>query len=118
MQLPNYAQAYIQPDKLTGYLLSEVHPVGKAKAKFFRGLGFNDAKVALLEKGLLNLARIQVVHETIETIHGTKYILIGPIETPSGKTVKILTVWLIEPGEASPRFITARPYKVDTSSGS
>ncbi|MEO0352503.1 MAG: DUF6883 domain-containing protein [Cyanobacteria bacterium P01_A01_bin.15] len=54
-QLPNYAQTYIQPDKLTRYLLSEVHPVGKAKAKFFRGLGFNDGNVALLEKGLLNL---------------------------------------------------------------
>ena len=110
MQLPNRDQAYIQPNKLTGYLLSETHPVGKAKAKFFRGVGFDEANVERLEQGLLTLARTQAVHKTIETVHGKKYVIIGPIETPADRTVTILTVWIVDSGKESPRFVTARPY--------
>ncbi len=110
MQLPNGTHAYVQPNKLTGYLLSEVHDIGKAKAKFFRELGFNKVNPIDLEKALLNLAKTQAVHEIIETVHGTKYVIIGSIETPLGKTVTILTVWIVDNGEDSPRFVTARPY--------
>ncbi|MEM9162437.1 MAG: DUF6883 domain-containing protein [Cyanobacteria bacterium P01_F01_bin.4] len=113
MLLPNHPQAYIQPKKLTGYLLSETHAIGKAKAKFFRSLGFNNANVDALEQALLNLAKTQAVYETTTTVHGAKYIIIGPIETPSGRTVTIFTVWIIDTGEDAPRFITARPYKSD-----
>ena len=113
MQLPNHAQAYIQSNKLTGYLLSETHPIGKAKAKFFRGLEFDETNVDILEQELLNLAQTQAIHETVETTHGVKYIIIGPIETPSGKPVTILTVWIIDIGKDAPRFITARPYRID-----
>ncbi len=109
--LPNHPKAYIQPNKLTGYLLSETHPIGKAKAKFFRGLGFNETTLQSLEQSLLNLARTQEIHETLDAGHGTKYVIIGPIETPSGRTVNILTVWIVDTGEDAPRFITARPHK-------
>jgi hypothetical protein len=111
LQLPNRSQAYIQLQKLAGYLLSETHPIGKAKAKFFRGLGFTEANLETLEQALLNLARMGEVNETITTAHGAKYVIIGPIETPIGKTVTILTVWIIDTGEDAPRFITARPYR-------
>ena len=111
LQLPNHPQAYVQSNKLKGYLLSETHAVGKAKAKFFRELGFNETNLEALEQALLNLARTQAVYETIETVHGAKYVIIGPIETPVEKTVTILTVWIIDTGEEAPRFITARPYK-------
>ena len=49
LQLPNATQAYIPPNQLKGYLLSETHTVGKAKAKFFRGLGFHETNVDALE---------------------------------------------------------------------
>lgn len=111
MQLPNATQAYIPSNKLKGYLLSETHTVGKAKAKFFRGLGFHETNVGALEQILLHLASTQAVYETIATSHGRKYIIIGPIETPLGKTVTILTVWIVDTGEDTPRFVTARPYK-------
>ncbi|WP_205879100.1 DUF6883 domain-containing protein [Leptolyngbya sp. BC1307] len=112
MQLPNSAQAYVQPRKLTEYLLSKTHAVGKAKAKFFRGLGFNETNLIDLEQALLNLARTQAIYETIETVHGLKYVIIGSIDTPSGISVTILSVWIVDTGENSPRFITARPYKI------
>lgn len=110
MQLPNRDQAYIQPSKLTGYLLSETHAVGKSKAKFFRQLGFNETNVAVLEQALLALAKSQTVHEIVKTGHGEKYVIIGPISTPLGKAVTVLTVWITDNGEDVPRFITARPH--------
>jgi hypothetical protein len=54
--LPNRKDAFIQPEKLTGYLLSETHSVDKLKAKFFRELGFDEENVAILEKELLKIA--------------------------------------------------------------
>lgn len=38
MLLPNYAEAVIPEDKLSGYCLNEEHPVGKDKAYLFRTL--------------------------------------------------------------------------------
>lgn len=65
MQLPNCYQAYIQPNKLTGYLLSETHDIGKAKAKFFLGVGFSATNPAPLEQELLNLAKTQGVKDLL-----------------------------------------------------
>lgn len=110
MQLPNQENAFINPTKLTGYLLSETHSVGKSKAKFFRDLGFNEDNVDILEQELLKVARSQEVTETISTEHGSKYVMVGTINTPSGRTVNILTVWIIDIGKENPRFVTARPF--------
>lgn len=115
MELPNREQAFIQPAKLTEYLLSETHPVGQAKAKFFRALGFNEDNVSLLEQELLAIARSQTVGETLTTAHGVKYIITGTINTPVAKTVNVLTVWIIDAGEEKTRFVTARPF-LDPSS--
>lgn len=57
MKLPNSDKAIIPKDKLTDYLLSETHPVGSSKAKFFRGLGFNEANANVLAKLLLHMAQ-------------------------------------------------------------
>lgn len=111
MELPNRTQAFIQSTKLTGYLLSETHVVGRSKARFFRSLGFNEDTVSLLEQELLAIARSQAVTETLSTAHGTKYVITGIINTPVGKTVSILTVWIIDEGEDTPRFVTARPFR-------
>ena len=59
MLLPNQKNAFVQPEKFTGYLLSETHSVGKSKAKFFRELGFDEEHVVMLEKELLKIAHSQ-----------------------------------------------------------
>jgi hypothetical protein len=109
MELPNRERAYLPAAKLTGYLLSETHPVGSSKAKFFRALGFNDLNVPLLEDGLLAIAHTGVVDEVEPTKHGTKYGINGPLETPSGRIVQIRTIWFIGANEDAPRFVTAYP---------
>lgn len=45
--LPNAEDAYIPWEKLTDYLLSETHAVGKAKARFFRAHGYNENNLHL-----------------------------------------------------------------------
>jgi hypothetical protein len=107
MQLPNRTQAYIPPQKLNAYLLSETHAVGKAKATFFRALGFNETNISMLEQGLLSIAHSASVQEVVASPHGTKYVLEGMLETPGGTSPHIRTIWILETGEENPRFVTA-----------
>jgi len=109
MGLPNAEAARIEADKLEGYLLSETHPVGKFKAKFFRGVGFAESNVDVLLHGLLAIARSEEVIETLSSVHGVKYVVDGVIPAPFGARVKLRTVWIIDQGEDRPRFVTAYP---------
>lgn len=107
--LPNTENAYIPPEKLTDYLLSETHAVGKIKAQFFRAHGYNDDNLHLLERDLLSVSRYNEVDEQVTSSYGTKYVVRGILETPRGTTVMVTTVWLVEPLGGTPRFVTAYP---------
>jgi len=109
MKLPNRENAFIPPRKLGEYLLSLTHPVGRSKAEFFRGLGFDEGNIALLEQGLLAIVRDREVTDTITSSHGMKYIVEGELPTPVRGSVEIRTVWIVEPDDTRPRFITAYP---------
>ena len=109
MQLPNCHQAYIPSEKLSAYLLSETHAVGKAKAMFFRALGFNETNMHVLEHALLTLAHSAPVQEVVPSPHGVKYVVEGVLTTPGGTSPRICTVWILETGETNPRFVTAYP---------
>ncbi len=109
MYLPNRETAYVPTRKLADYLLSEVHPVGRAKAKFFRAAGFTQDDVELLEQGLLRIVREEEVEREILGDHGTKYVIPGDVKTPVGQTVRLRTVWIVEYGDNRPRFVTAFP---------
>ena len=109
MKLPNRKKAYVPKEKLTDYILSESHPVGSSKAKFFRGLGFDETNVGKLAKLLLRIAKENDVKNVRKFSYGTNYILEGTIETPIGSTVKIMTVWFIKTEKSRPGFVTAYP---------
>ncbi len=109
MQLPNRLQAYIPPQKLSAYLLSETHAIGKDKARFFRALGFNETNIDLLEQGLLTIAHNAMAQEIVASPHGTKYILEGILHSPSRTSPRIRTIWILETREENPRFVTAYP---------
>jgi hypothetical protein len=108
MKLPNAEAAFIPPDKLIGYLLARAHPVGGPKARFFRAHGFDEEHVADLEAGLLALARSADV-ETVVAPHGVKYVATGWLPTPAGMAVRVRTVWIMDPADPRPRFVTAYP---------
>jgi len=109
MKLPNSERAWIPEQKLRDYLLSTSHPVGRAKARFFRAYGFHDENVDLLERGLLAIARFQEVVGATKSAFGEKYVIDGELPTPSGRTVIVRTTWIIEASEDAPRFVTAHP---------
>ena len=109
MMLPNSELAYIPEPKLTKYLLSETHAVGKAKAIYFRLLGYTEANADQLANSLLMIAKSEgEIQETV-TPYGTKYIVEGEIIAPDGTNARIRTVWVIEPHDKRPRFVTAYP---------
>lgn len=109
MNLPNREKAHIPSAKLYDYLLSSSHSVGKSKAKFFRGFGFNEDSARLLETGLLSIAQTEDVVNLAASPFGTKYTVDGVMMTPMDMTVNVRTVWIIEMDEDEPRFVTAHP---------
>ncbi len=109
MKLPNREQAYIQPPKIKGYLLSESHAVGKSKAKLLRAVGFNETNWERLERGLLEIAFSEEVKLVERSPHGTKYKIEGSLAAPNGSFVELRTVWIIDSGQERPRFVTAHP---------
>jgi hypothetical protein len=100
----------VAPAKLVEYLLSDTHPVGRSKAHVFRSVGFTLASADQLEQGLLLLARSDDVVSFAASPHGTKYVVDGTLTTPRGNTLRLRTVWIIEPGGGTPRFVTAHPH--------
>lgn len=113
MLLPNRTHAYIPENKLTEYLLSDTHHIGKAKAKFFNAFGFDKSNITFLENGLIKIAQNETVRTIKPNPYGTKYIIDGKLDTPDGSQISVRTVWIIETGEYDPRFVTAHPIKND-----
>ena len=109
MKLPNGERAFISPEKLTGYLLSDTHPSGYAKARFFRSLGFTAANAELLAAQLLAVAQTTDGAVLSSSSHGQKYSLMGTIVAPNGRHALVQTVWIIESDDERPRFVTAYP---------
>ncbi len=109
MKLPNGKNAFISREKLTNYLLSETHSIGRAKAKFFRRLGFNESNVNQLEKSLLKIAKTNSIKGVKEIVYGTNYVIEGRIKGSSGKVTTIVTVWFAKAKESKPSFVTAYP---------
>ena len=109
MSLPNSEHAYVPAEKLTGYLLSDTHATGRAKARFFLAHGYHGTAPEELEQALLEIGRFRPVEKEIASPHGTKYIVEGTLKTPKGTTITLRTVWIVEPGDTRPRFVTAYP---------
>ena len=109
MTLPNANDAYIPISKLREYLLSPTHPEGGPKSVFFELMGFTQANIADLEKILLSIALNEKVVTHFEFAFGDKYVIDGKLSRIDGTEIPLRTVWIIDPGETAPRFITAYP---------
>ncbi|MEE9568097.1 MAG: hypothetical protein V3W37_01825 [Candidatus Binatia bacterium] len=49
------------------------------------------------------------VSASVESHHGTRYSIDGPLETPDGRNPKVRTVWVLAKRSKSPRLVTAYP---------
>jgi hypothetical protein len=111
MRLPNASLALVERPKITEYLLNREHPDNGGKADFFIALGFYANDWETLATALCMLVINSPVSRSVESPHGTKYIVDGAIETPVGKTPMVRTVWIMDTGETVPRLVTAYPYE-------
>ena len=109
MKLPNFQNAFVPPEKLANYLLSEIHSVGRSKALFLKNLGYDDSDTAILAQDLLTIAREEDVSVIRSSEFGTKYVIEGLMRTPNGSLVAMRTVWIIGSIDLQPRLVTAYP---------
>lgn len=113
-RLPNAEQAFVPEGKIETYLLSPAHAVGRAKAAFFTAAGFSISNPEALERGLLSVAQQGVVTQQVASEYGTKYVVDGWLQTPTGRRVAVRTVWIIERERPAPRLVTAYPLEEES----
>lgn len=111
MPIPTAENALVAEDKLRAYLLNVSHPVGGPKARWFRSLGYDDASIANLTEDLLSIARTVEPSMEETTPYGTKYVVCGTLQSPSGHRAAVRTVWIVEHDDPRPRLVTAYPDK-------
>lgn len=109
MRLPNARLAVVDEAKITGYLLDPEHPDNGGKAAFFVALEFSRSDWETFANALRRLALTADVTESMETVHGTKYIVDGELENPAGKEARVRSIWIIDTGTDFPRLVTAYP---------
>jgi hypothetical protein len=109
MKLPNAHLAVVDQEKIVAYLLNPAHPDNGGKAGFFQMLGFKLDEWSELAKALRKLALAGEVAKTVESTHGNKYVVEGRIESSSGKTPMVVSVWIVDRGLQAPRLVTAYP---------
>ena len=108
-RIPNTENAIIDAEKLHGYILSFSHPIGRFKAAVFQKLGYSAENWGLLETTLKEIILSNAIGEFEDTEYGRKYIAEGFTISPTGKSVHLVTVWIILKEETIPRFVTVYP---------
>jgi hypothetical protein len=111
VKLPNAEKAIVEHSKVVDYLLNPAHPDNGGKAAFFEGLGFQRQEWKTLARSLRALAARTEVTSSKGSSHGRKYIIVGRIESPSGKAAMVRTIWIVDRGLDSARLVTAYPHK-------
>ena len=107
-KLPDCEKARVEDAKLYRYLLNHQHPDGKSKARFYELAGYTP-NGEQLRADLLTLACSGTVTKELPNPEGTKFVVVGAVDAPNGKTYNLLTVWAVEPPDNAPRLITAYP---------
>jgi len=109
MELPNADRAYVDREKITGYLLNTQHRYGVHKARFLVEFGFRAEAWSVLAGALREHGQRHAVAGKTESEFGTRYEVDGPLATPTGQRPRIRTVWQVDRGTEAPRLITAYP---------
>lgn len=108
MKIPGAERAVVDAAKIRDYLLSPGHRVGGAKARFFTQLGFEAENWQPLQDELLRLAQGNAAVADSNRF-GQKYVVLGTIQGPTGRSAPVVVVWIVLHGEVVPRFVTAYP---------
>jgi len=110
-KLPNLDSALIPQRKIVNYLLSATHEAGRDKATFFRRFGFTVEAWETLANALHSHAAQHEIVKIEASPFGKRYVIEGPLPTPSGRIPQVRAVWFIDQSKTVPRFVTAYPLK-------
>ena len=108
MLLPNAQGAIIDEAKLRGYLLSDVHPVGRFKARFFAALGFTEANWGEFSAALRAQHLTEPATPGTAAAFGQAYTIRASLKGPTGAAL-VTSVWFLPTGDDASRFVTAYP---------
>jgi hypothetical protein len=108
-RLPNAHLAVIDESKITGYLLSDIHPTGRSKAAYFCQFGFEASSWRILRDALTGHLETSEVISVVKSEFGTKYIVEGVLSTPDRRKPRIIVVWFVATGTIVPKLVTAYP---------
>jgi hypothetical protein len=111
MKLPLASEAEVPEAKIVFYLLNPAYRVGKGKARFFTGCGFDAGEWRTLAGALRKHACANEVAKIETTPLGNRFVVEGGMAMPNGTIAGVRAVWFIETGERVPRFVTAYPLK-------
>ena len=95
MKLPYAAKARVERKKVAEYLLSFSHSDGSSKTRFFSMFGFRVQEWEVLASALRKHGRENLVSVSVESAHGTRYSVDGPLETPDERNPEVRTVWIL-----------------------
>ena len=108
MPIPNADRAIIAPEKLRDYLLA-AEGRGRGKAAFFGTLGYRRPEWQRLEADRRSQHLTLDAHVTVESEYGRKYVIRGALEGPTGVRMLVVSIWIVDAGSDTPRFVTAYP---------
>ena len=72
-RVPNGDHAFVEPAKLTEYLLNPEHPVGGDKAAYFLRFGFRVSDWRVMQTSLIDHLRDARIVNVRSTLYGTHY---------------------------------------------
>lgn len=107
--LPRAANATLDDRKITHYLLDPSNAQGAGKAKFFMARGFTQRNWHQLKNALLEHPQRNHVSSQTANHHGEKYEISCSLLTPDKTNPCVISVWIIQPSDPFPRFVTAYP---------
>ena len=105
-RLPGAETAFVDPRKISAYLLDATHPQNGGKARFFREHGFNAETLAA---SLAGHPMRHPVSSQQTSPHGRKFVVHCALASPDGRDPCITSVWIIDAGDDRPRLVTAYP---------
>ncbi|MGH7175937.1 MAG: DUF6883 domain-containing protein [Tepidisphaeraceae bacterium] len=107
MLLPRGDRARVDDRKLLQYILSPTHAHGRTHVLLFEQLlGINLSNADVLRSALLQAARSGDATLAEASNFGTKFEIRFSLQGPRGQYT-VLSVWLIESDNDSPRLVTA-----------
>ena len=109
MKVPHADKAEVPERKIRRYLLEPAHAAGGSKARFFLEFGFAAENWEYMARELRRHVAENEVMNVREKDHGISYSVDGRLEAPDGSRLQIRSVWFIDSGGDTPRFVTAHP---------